>query len=258
VHPRVAERLAVVASERARRRRRRAIVALALVSLLSVGGLVVLHSPLLGLRTLAVEGASGVERAAVVAASGINLGEPLADISAGAVEARVDRLADVRSVAVRREWPHTVVLVVHPHRPVAVLAEKRAGGLVEEVDRAGRVIDLASTAPVGLPVLAGVTAAPVGQVLSGRPLRRAVEIAAACARELPAAIARQAKPVVEVAPRSGAVTLVVDGTVKVRLGGLHDLDTKVRSLAVVLARVPLARVSEVDLADPELPALTPG
>lgn len=258
VHPRVAERLAVVASERARRRRRRLVVGLAVLSLLGVGALVVLHSSLLALRTLRVDGASGAEAAAVVGASGISRGEPLIDISAGAVQARVDRLADVRSVALRREWPHTVVLVVQRHRPVAVLAEKTAGGLVEEVDRAGRVIDLVRAAPAGLPVLRGVTAAPVGRVLSGAPSRRAVEIAASCAGELPGPLARQAGPVVEVAPRSGAVTLVVDGDVQVRLGGLRDIAAKMRALAVVLGRVSLARVSEVDLADPELPALTPG
>lgn len=254
VHPRVAERLAEVAAERSRRRRRRAVAGLAILSGLGVGGLLVLHSSLLGLRTLRIQGASGPEAAAVVAASGIRRGEPLVDISPGAVRARVDRLADVRSVAVERNWPHTVVLAVRRHHPVAVLVQ---GGRAEEVDRAGRVIELVSAPPEGLPVLRGVRAVRVGQVLPGDRARQAIEIAAAVANELPAQVARQARPVVGVASGSGRVGLVVDGTVHVRLGGVQDLAAKIRALAVLLARVPLAHVSQVDLSDPELPALTP-
>jgi len=255
VHPRVAERLAVVASERARRRRRRALVGLAVATVAVLGTLGVAHSSLLGLRVLRVEGATGREASAVVRASGISDGEPLIDISAGAVEARVDRLPDVRSVALERRWPHTVVLVVKRHRPVALLALGSGG--FEEVDGAGRAIRTAKAKPAGLVLLEGVGAVPVGRALPGTSARRAVQIAGALAKSFPPALEQRVGPEVKVQPGSGSVELLVDGKVRVRLGGEADLGEKMRALAVVLERVPLSGVAGIDLVDPELPALTP-
>lgn len=98
------------------------VLALSLVLALLLGaGAVVWYSPVLGLRTVVVNG-SGADDLTPQVRRAVDLpdGTPLIRIDLAAVHDRVAAVGPVASVAVQRQWPHTLVVTVTERLPLAV------------------------------------------------------------------------------------------------------------------------------------------
>ncbi|RKS74506.1 cell division protein FtsQ [Actinomadura pelletieri DSM 43383] len=149
-----------------------------LVTLLILGALgavtwVLLGSRLLVVRHVEVTGSALAPRDRIVAAAGVDLGTPMARLGTGAVRERVERLREVESAEVERDWPGTVRIVVRERVPVAVVER---GGRYHQVDRHGVVVADGESRPAGLPTLTVASPGPSDRtslaalaVLSGLP-----------------------------------------------------------------------------------------
>ncbi|GAC1332256.1 MAG: hypothetical protein NVSMB13_20840 [Mycobacteriales bacterium] len=102
---------------------------------------VVLASPLLAARTVAVAGSSRLPAEQVRAAADIPLGTPLARLDTDAIRGRLHSLPSVGAVQVERAWPSTVRLLLTERAAVAVT---RRGSQLMQVDASGLAF-----APVG-------------------------------------------------------------------------------------------------------------
>jgi cell division protein FtsQ len=208
------------------------------VAIVAGAGWALLGSSLLIVRHVEVTGT--VPAAQVRAAAAIAPGTPLARLDGPAVARRVERLTEVRSAAVSRSWPDTVVISVRAR--VAAVAVASAGGF-ELVDVDGVVIRQAARRPAGLPVL---TAPPAR--LRGSP---AVRSAVLVLRGLPAAL--RGRVVSVTAPQAGAVSLRLRGGITVDWGGPGRAGAKSHELEILLR----THARHYDVSSPEV-AVTSG
>jgi cell division protein FtsQ len=111
---------------------------------------VVFATPLLGVRTVEVNGSTIVDAEEVRDVAAVRRGTPLARVDTGAVAERVRGLPSVAQVVVRRWWPDTLVITVQERAPVAVVAD---GPDFLVVDAAGVVFDRRPRRPDGLVLL---------------------------------------------------------------------------------------------------------
>ena len=260
IDPRIAARREQVEADAAavvRRRRRRRLVGVAALTLIVGAGAATVLSPLAGVRTIEVSGASRTGSDAVRSATGLRPGAPLVRIDADAVAARVAALPWVRRATLERRWPRTVVLTIEERTAVAVTpCQTGLDGCL--VDRSGRVLGPLppdDEAVFTLPRLVGVPVA-------GDPGTQLPELAKgplAVATVLPSAL----RPLVAAVRGEGAeVTLDLDapgrstGPPVVRLGPPERVPQKLTAAATVLARTSVNAVAVLDVRVPESPALT--
>jgi len=225
----------LAARKRAERAGRRRVLlrrtAIALAALLPVGllGWVVLASPLLAVRSVAVTGTSRLTAAQVLAAADVAPGTPLALVDAGAVIRRVEALRPVADVQVTRGWPGTLRLRVVERRPAAAV-------------RTGTGYLLVDDHAVGF---ATVTALPPGlvrlQVTHLDPRDPSSRAALAVLDELPQPLRRTVR-LVRAASPAGVTLVLADGR-SVLWGGVGDASLKATALRVLL-RMP-GRVFDV-------------
>ncbi len=105
----------------ARSRRPLGLVLALTVLLLGGAGAAVVASPLLGLRTVVVQGSGAGDLADQVRqATGVAPGTPLIRIDLAAVQRRVQDVGPVASATVTRAWPHSLVVTVTERLPLAV------------------------------------------------------------------------------------------------------------------------------------------
>ncbi len=165
--------------------RRRLLIAGILAGALSLGagGLALLHSSLLAVRTVRVTGVTHTSRARVLSAA--HLSRLMIDVKGASAAQRIERLPWVADARVERHWPSSVQISVTERKPVGVVALPGAavgppgaavgpqaeavappgggsrtapagGSLWALVDRTGRVLADVSQPPPGLVVLSGV------------------------------------------------------------------------------------------------------
>jgi cell division protein FtsQ len=166
-----------------------------------------------------------VSSAQVVAAAGITHGQPLIWVNTGAIARRVQRLRQVQSAQVSKDWPTTLVIAVRLRTPVFAMPVR--GGYAV-VDAFGVSMREVSKRPPGLPVLTVHTASGA---VRGSP---AVRAAAVVLAELPRRISRQVRGVTTGGPDDVSVTLA-DGAVVV-WGGTDQAGQKARELTILLHR----------------------
>lgn len=92
---------------------------------------VLLMSPLLAVRTVAVSGTTRLSPQQVRAAADVVRGTPLARVDAAAVVRRVESLRAVADVRVTRAWPSTLKLQVTERKPVVGVVTKNGVTLVD-------------------------------------------------------------------------------------------------------------------------------
>jgi cell division protein FtsQ len=130
------------------RRRWPLFVGLAVILAVFVGlGYVVFISPLLGVKSVSVTGASDELTTQVKAAVDIADGTPLARVDLDAVAAKVEAVPEVFEVEVARGWPDTVTIAVTPRVPVAVTS---ANGQYWLLDRTGDPYLAVAAPPAGM------------------------------------------------------------------------------------------------------------
>lgn len=107
-------------------------------------------TPVMGVHTVEVQGATTIESAQLVSAAGIADGTPMMRVDVRAATARIADLPQVASVDVRRQWPRTVVVTVTERQAVAT---QKAGDGWELLDANGNPFALAPGKPKDLPTM---------------------------------------------------------------------------------------------------------
>jgi cell division protein FtsQ len=246
--PRIVERRQQVERDRRRRRHRLLAGALAVASA-AAGAWLLINSQLLDVDAVAVEGTSRTSADELVVLSGVSVGDRLVGMDTGAVVTALQRDPWVASATVQRVWlDGRVVMRVVERVPVAAVAT--ATGEMALVDATGQVLAVAAD-PGGLPVVTGVLPGAPGQRLE--QVDRTVVTAASA---LPPGLASRIQAVTPGA--SGNVEFeLTDGAV-VRLGGVADLDVKIRTIQTVLATVDMSCVTVIDVQSADTAVLTRG
>jgi cell division protein FtsQ len=194
--------------------------ALAAVGAIAAVAWLVFGSRFLVVRSVQVTGTHLVPAAEVLAVAGVPDGTPLAQVNTGAVASRVDRIPQVQSAAVSRDWPDRLVIAVTERTPALAVPD---GKVFDLVDPSGVVVQQAARRPAGLPLFVPSATLP------GVP---GVQAAAGVVRSLPAAVAHQVTSVT--APTADAVTLHLSGGVTVVWGSGGDAAQKARVLAILM------------------------
>ncbi|MFI0349642.1 cell division protein FtsQ/DivIB [Actinomadura sp. 9N407] len=132
-------------------------VALLVIGVLGTVAWVLLGSRLLVVRSVEVTGTELAPRDRIVATAGIRLGLPMVRLGTGSVEARLERLREVESATVERQWPATVRIVVRERVPV--VAVERAGRY-HQLDRYGVTVTDGPSRPPALPTLSAASPGP--------------------------------------------------------------------------------------------------
>ncbi|MHB1488146.1 MAG: cell division protein FtsQ/DivIB [Acidimicrobiales bacterium] len=219
-----------------------------------VTSLIVLHSPLVGVSHIRISGASHVSDATIRSVSGISAHEPMIDISAGAVDKRLERVAWIGTVHTVRQWPSTVRIDVVERVPVAKLPAR--AGQWSVVDATGRVLAITANPEPGVATVAGIDQMPgLGASLSSAA-GPALAVASALKSDVPASVLAQITAIDQVA--GGDVELHLAFGALADLGGVDQLKEKLQALSTVLARVSLAGVKAIDVSVPQAPTLTRG
>lgn len=251
--PRIAARRAEVAGQ-AQRRRRLVVIVVAAV-LATVAAVVgVLRTPLFAVEHVVVSGPAGVDRAAVIRASGVRSGEAIVDVDRSAARAAVMALPSVASAHVSLDWPHTVRIVVTAEVPLATVA---VGGRTLVIGRGGRVLSSSGAPGPSAPlpavqvadgVLSHVPA--VGDTVED-PLAPVVVLV----EQLPPRLAARLQQVAVAADGSLSLVLNDEGGTVV-MGGSDDLPAKLLSVESVLAGVDLDCLDRLDVRDPTRPTIS--
>ena len=227
--PRLAAKAKADRSARRRRWAKRTGWGAAVLAPLVLLGWVLLASPLLAVRSVAVSGTHLVTPAQVRAVADVQVGTPLARVDAGAIARRLERLPAIDDVRVHRAWPGTLRLTVVERRAVAALIDKTGVTLVDE---AGVPFAPAAKLPAGTVRL---------QVPRPGPADPTTRAALAVLRDLPSPLRVPLRIVRAASPSS--VTLVLRDGRQVVWGGVGDTELKVQA-AVALLRMP-GRVFDV-------------
>lgn len=119
----------------------------------------------LDVARIEVSGTTRLTRDEVLAAAAVAEGDPLLDVDANAVAARLRLLPLVKDVRVEKTWSRALVVAVEERRPVALVLTDR----LVEVDAEGVVLPADATgAPADLPIVYGLEAdvpGPGGRVV---------------------------------------------------------------------------------------------
>jgi cell division protein FtsQ len=177
---------------------RTAFFLLAAAGIVAVGAWLLLGSRFLAVRSVQVTGTHLVPRSEVLAAAAIPQGQPLIRVDTGAAASRIERIPQVQSAQVSRQWPDGVLITIRERTPA--LAVPLVGGGFALVDASGVVVRQVKAQPPGIPRF--IPAGP----LPGNP---GVRAAATVLRQLPPAIARRV--VLVTVPTLDAVTLRLSG-----------------------------------------------
>jgi cell division protein FtsQ len=200
-----------------------------------------LASPLLGVRTIQVDGLATLPADQVRAAAGIDPGTPLLRVDVDAAEARVARLPQVDSVEVTRGWPRSVVITVEERVAVAIVGQPGRRSLV---DADGVLFDtITGEGP------AGVVPLDVANPGPGDPATRAgLEAITTLTPGLRDRVALVA------APGADDVTLTLTDGTAVRWGGPEQSTAKAKALAGLLDQLAsggLEPATMIDISAPD-------
>lgn len=203
-----------------------------------------LGSSLLVVRSVQVTGEHLVTRAQVLGAADIRTGTPLIRISTSAVARRVERLTQIQSAQVSRDWPDKIVISVLERTPALAVAEPGGFGLI---DAFGVTVRQSASEPPSMPLLTAPAPGP-GASLRGSP---AVRAAVTVLRDLPAALQHRIKSVS--AQAASAVTLHLAGGIEILWGGTDRAAPKLRELSILMR----VHAHYYDVSDPAV-AVTGG
>jgi cell division protein FtsQ len=206
------------------------------VAILAATVWALLGSSLLVARSVRVTGAPRAQRAEVLRAAGIAPGTPLIRIQPAAIARRVERIAQIQSAQVSRDWPDAVVIAVRERTPALAVP---SGGGFALIDRFGVVISHVARRPPGMTLLASAPGDLA--TLRGSP---AIGAAVTVLHQLPPSIRRLVRAVA--APSADAVTLDLRKGVTVLWGGTSRPAAKAAELVILMH----AKASFYDLSDP--------
>ena len=209
---------------------RAAFFAVAAVAIVFGVGWALLDSRFFVVRSVAVTGTHLVTGAEVRSAAAIPPGLPLIRVNSATIAHRIERIRQVQSARVSRDWPDGVTIAVIERTPVLAVPGGRGYQLI---DKYGVVVESSSRRPPTLPSLE-LSAVPGSGPVSVPELRGspAVYAAAVVLHELPRYLARSVVSVQ--APSATEVTLRLARGITIVWGGTDRAAQKSRELAVLM------------------------
>ncbi len=250
VDPRIAARRAAVVSQ-AMSRRRRVVVGVAAAVALAVAAVLVVRSPLFGVRDVAVIGDPTSSAAVVLRDAGLRRGMPLISIDEVSAAARLVRSAEYLDAAVTTRWPGTVEVRVTRRPVIAVFI---AGGRRMIVGRGG----------VAMPATADVRGAlevtvegSLPRVSAGRTVPAALASIADTVAATPLSL-RARTQTITMSSRSELTYGLVDGA-ELRFGNAVEASDKFLAAVTMLGgRVDLDGMCRLDVRVPTDPKIRRG
>nr|CEL16897.1 Cell division protein FtsQ [Kibdelosporangium sp. MJ126-NF4]CTQ91874.1 Cell division protein FtsQ [Kibdelosporangium sp. MJ126-NF4] len=213
------------------------MVLLAFVGVLAVL-YVVFFTPVLGARSVDVQGTQGLTPDEVRAVAAVEMGKPLVRLDTDEIARRVATLPRVAKVGVERSWPGTVEITVSEREPVAYA--KLADG-AHMVDAHGVDYAVVPQAPPGLPL---IEAPALG---TGDPATRAIVDVLG---QLPPQLRQRVVGLSAKTP--GDVQLKLADGQAVKWGDASDSQRKSMVLSALLTRPGKV----YDVAAPDLPTIS--
>ena len=243
VEPRLVERRRTVL-EAQRRRRRRRWVALGAVLALVAAVIGAAWSPLADVDRVTVSGADGLDTDELIAASGIDRGDPLVLVDLSAARDRLRALPLVAAATASREWPDTVRLEVVQEVPMLRL---RSGEQVSVVSATGRVLPDGIEGADALPLLEVTEAPPVAGETLPASLRPALVVFARMPDSL--------RPVLSSAriDDAGVLTFALPEEASIHFGPVEDVPAKLVAIQAFLEQVTLECLDVLDVRQPDRP-----
>ncbi len=192
-------------------------------------------TPLLGVRSVRVEGNRLLGEQDVLAAAEVPLGESMLRVDTDGIQSRLRENPKVASAKAELSWPSTVRLEVDERAPAAFV---RTGESVRLVDAGGVPFNTAPQPPAGLPELQAPS-----------PDDPLVKAEVSTLASLPPDVRGQ---VVAVTARtSGDLRLRLTGDREVRWGSLRDSERKATVLPLLLTQPGTV----YNVTSPELPTV---
>lgn len=228
------------------RKRLRLLIALASITLASIGCLVALQSSWLDIEEIVVAGAKETDPDVVRSASAIELGSPLVDLDLVATEEAVEALPWVDTVEVARAWSGTVTVMVTERVPAIALPASEGFMLV---DAAGRQLGPVPDRPAWADLINGL-------VVSGVPGQPAPTEVHGVIRLLSLLTAEQRDDIASISVVDRHLILDLTNGGQVDLGNESGLPEKLVSYDTIRAGVDLRCLHRIDLRVPTAPAIT--
>lgn len=222
-----------------RRRLRGALVAAGVLvgSFALLVGLV--HSPLMAVRTIEVQGSQRVDAVALQASLSGHLGQPIATVTDAGVREDLERFTGLESFVVDVVPPGTIVVRVVERQPV----------VVAEVDGVDAMLD-----PAGVP-LGPPDATVLPRLQDVEPGSAAYEAVAASLVSMPQALREQVATITASTSDDVAMTLATGQ--QVAWGSAEDARLKADVLAALVAAADPATPVTFDVSAPEHPVVRP-
>ena len=207
------------------------------------------ETSLFAVREIDIRGADPEIAAEARAALRAELGRSLLRLDPAALERRLATVPTIRSAGLDRAFPHTLVVVVNPERPVAVVRRGAAGWLVSARGRVLRSVERGTFITLPRIWLGNGDEIAVGGTL---PFEQGGRAAAALGPLTGTAFARL---VLLVQARADELTLVLRSGVELRLGDPGDLRLKlaIGQRILVMYGADAARGAYIDVSVPERP-----
>jgi len=196
-------------------------IALAVVGMVAAAAWALLDSRFLVVRSVAVTGSNHlVPESEVLAAAAIPKGLPLVRVNTGDAARRIERITQVKTAVVTRDWPNRISITIVERTPVLAVAD---GHKFDLIDPTGVIVQQVARQPKRMPRFT-----PSGPLLHSPD----VSAAASVLRSLPATMARQVKSVT--APNADSVTLRLADGDTVDWGSAGQTAQKAKVLAILM------------------------
>ncbi|MDA3017147.1 MAG: UDP-N-acetylmuramate dehydrogenase [Actinomycetota bacterium] len=248
----------VISDSRFRTRRRKVAKNLALnrfrllVGFFSVLGvvalvLVVLASPIIGVREIQIEGARYMSADLLLAVEKSLDGKSILTVDTNSAERRLEGDPWVESVRIRQFFPSRLVVEIVERKPVAfyVGVDNRS----RVVDSQGRVLAVETGQPTAYLQITGVGPNLAPGSSAGTVYKAAAQLAGGFPEELNDRVLN-----VGVGGPNQLVMTLRSGTL-INFGPPSDLQNKLISLVVLLRRQDLKQIISIDLTDPQTPTV---
>lgn len=254
IDPRIASRRQAVEGSQRKRRVARIGSVVGVVALVGLG-LAAAYTPLLGISTVEVDGASGATETAIRAAVASADGQAALRVDTAALARKVDAVAGVSEARVDTQWPSTLVVSVSMAKRVAYIASEPIGTAEAEqvmiVSEEGEVISLEPQVPQDMLRIDGFAPDPKLGATVPDSAMAAVKTAAAINKRLEAWV------VAVSVDGSGQVRLKLSNHGQVIIGDAKGLASKLRSTESLLSgQITLACLATIDVRIPEAVSIT--
>lgn len=223
-----------------------------LLALLVGAAAVVVFTPLVPVRTVDVQGEVDVPKDRLLAAAGIQVGDPVARIDLRSARDGLRALPQVASARVVRNWDGTVRLTVTPERPLVGVVGPSAAA---EVSANGRVIKVVKDAAALPPILPRVEVDRLPRLRAGQTVGSPVDdVLEVYAEASGALLAELFDGKVDA---SGALTFTSPRGGTILFGPVESVPSKLLAVSTILGgRVVRNCLATLDVRDPERPTVS--